>query len=407
MTKCKNKIAVMIAWPREINVYEYLFKKKYASIFDFIVNDTKSFEKGRNKTNLLIQEILKKKNIKFKLFSKVFKKYKYKALISTGEINALKINFYSIVKFLYANTIGIFIKFTKIDKILINIFGRPFTGGSTDYKKIGTNWYPEKEIANKVIKYPDGADLKLKNYPYKFYENIFDIFFSFSELDLSLVKKKFNNIICKKIDYFRYKKKLTFKKKKKFISNFNFISKKPLIVWLPTHIETPLEEDRNIIDWIKKISNLQKRFNLIIRPHPKTLSRSGSIIKTLESNNLKIDQEFDRNLGNLINSADLILADYGGMVFDSIYLKKRVVLLNMFQDSKYVSELKLSDSIDIKFRKKFICINLNHSQKIFEKKISNAFSSAYKKQIRNIRNIVFGESKKINLVQMISFLKNL
>ena len=160
------------------------------------------------------------------MLSDVYKKIKYKAVISTGEISAYKINPYSIARFIYANTVGIFLYITKISNLLNFFFGRPFTAGAPNSIKIGLDWFPEKKIGNISIKFPDGADLKLRNYPDKMYEHAFDIFLSYSDLDLNLVKQKFHNKICKKILYFRHENPSKEDYKKDLIKEFNLDPKK-------------------------------------------------------------------------------------------------------------------------------------------------------------------------------------
>ena len=196
-----NKIGILIAWPREIDMYDGLLDMSSDKI-DIIVNDFKSFEKGRNLSNKKIIEILEKKKINFKLFSKVFKNFKYKVIVSTGEMSGYKISIYSILRFIYGFTIGNLINVLKISNILISIFGRPFTGGGKNIS-LGINWFPEKILGNIVIKYSDGMDIKTKNYPFDVYKNVFDIYFSYCDLEIQLIKKKFAKE-CLKIDYFRF-----------------------------------------------------------------------------------------------------------------------------------------------------------------------------------------------------------
>ena len=141
-----NKIGILIAWPREIDMYDGLLDMPSDKI-DIIVNDFKSFEKGRNLSNKKIIEILEKKKINFKLFSKVFKNFKHKVIVSTGEMAGHKISVYSILRFIYGFTFGNLINVLKISNILISIFGRPFTGGGKNIS-LGLNWFPEKILGN-------------------------------------------------------------------------------------------------------------------------------------------------------------------------------------------------------------------------------------------------------------------
>jgi hypothetical protein len=173
--KLINKIAIIISWPREIDMYSKFLDLGDNPTFEFIVNDIKSSEKGRNQSNKLIEDLLIAKKIKFKLFSEVYQKLLYEKVISTGETCAEYKNLYSVIKHIYAVTIGFVLEFSKISKILTKFFGKPFTANGLK-SKIGIDWYPEKKIGKISIKFPDGADVKLKNYPYTAYEDIFDVF---------------------------------------------------------------------------------------------------------------------------------------------------------------------------------------------------------------------------------------
>lgn len=63
--------AIILAWPREIDMYQQLI---YTKNFDIIINDFNSIEKGRNQSYILLKKILRFKNIKYKLLSKIYKK---------------------------------------------------------------------------------------------------------------------------------------------------------------------------------------------------------------------------------------------------------------------------------------------------------------------------------------------
>ena len=67
------KIAVLISWPREIDMLLPLIKKIPKKYISVIVNNN-SIEKGRLKSNKLISILLKKNNINFELFSNIYNK---------------------------------------------------------------------------------------------------------------------------------------------------------------------------------------------------------------------------------------------------------------------------------------------------------------------------------------------
>ena len=176
---------------------------------------------------------------------------------------------------------------------------------------------------------------------------------------------------------------------------------------MPSHILHYLEEDRNIFDWCKEISFLSKFYNFIIRPHPKTLSRNNLILEYLKKYKLNIDTDQNRSLKDMIESADLILADYGGTAFDSIYLNKKVVLLDMFDDSEFVKNIKKNDRMDIKVRENLLCMKIGTTKSQILSNIKEALSGKYQETINKNKLIYFGKAKGLNFPQLINFLKNL
>jgi hypothetical protein len=392
-----NKIAILINWPREIDMYYELIKSIPSSQTEVIVNNIKSIERGRNKLSKVIEKILVQKKIKYKLFSNIYKKKKYKILLSTGEACSLKINSYSILKFIYAHTLGIFFEKFKISKILLFLFGKPYTGGASNCK-IGLIWYPEKKIGETIVKYPDGMDLKLKFYPYPEYKKIFDIYFTHGNFESKIIKKKFTRKKCVVIGYPRYrnlqKKKLIYKS---LLNQFNLDRKKKIIFWTPTNVDTKNEEYSNINLWIKKITSLQDKYNVIIRPHPKTLMAQPNIEKELKKLNYFIDKDPNRKIGELFKVADLIISDYGGTIFSSIYLKKSLILLNLKKNSKFVAELRENNSLDLLVRKKILNLSPNDKIEKVIKYVSISKRLEYKNLIIQLKKKYFSLETEDNL----------
>ena len=106
-----NKLAILISWPREIDMLLPLIKKLPKKKIVIIANDNNSFETGRDKSNKLILNLLKKNNIKHELFSDIYNKKKFRFLISTGEISGKKITLFSLLRFFYAFTFDMFAVF--------------------------------------------------------------------------------------------------------------------------------------------------------------------------------------------------------------------------------------------------------------------------------------------------------
>jgi len=402
-----NKLAVVISWPREIDMLLPLIHHIPKTKFLIIINDFKSFETGRTESSKLILKYIKDKRLPYELFSNILKKKKFKILLSTGEICGKKITVYSFFRFFYAISLGFLIDKIKLSVLFNKIFNNSLTAEGLNCR-IGLPWYPEKQIGQIVVKFPDGADIKKKNYPYNFLKDVFDIFLTYTDSEIEMIKKKFKSKICKKIDYLRYKK-LSSKEDafKSFKKNQLFKKEKKNLYWIPTHIDSYGEKNLNIQIWSDKISKLQKNFNLIVKPHPKTLLTDISIIKFLEKKNFIVDRDHNRKIGNLIKNSDIVLCDYGGPVFSTLYLNKPLVLLNLPKNSKYNVELKKIDALDIKIRKQIISLDYYCSEKKLLNSIKKSFTSEYKKKIKVIKDEHFGNTKPYSAKKLSNFLLKL
>ena len=391
--KLINKIAILLNGPREIDMYSKIIELIPQDKIEIIISDIKSSEVGRNKINESLQESLKKKNIKFKSFSSVYKREKYSVILSSGELTSTRLTLGSFFKYLYAQTIGKLIRYTKLYLIFERLFHRPLTGAHRD--NIGSFWYPEKELAKTSIKLPKDLDLKLKVYPPRAFDKAFDIFLTISNFEKSIIRKKFENKRCQIVGYPRYtgldEKNHSLRKIRE---EFQLKENKKLIYWTPTFIHYPKEQDQNILLWIKKISLFSSSFNIIIRPHPRTLASNTNLETQLKALNFFIDKNPDRDIGNMLNASDLILGDYGGTVFGSLYLKKPLILLNISKKFEFINNLAISESLDLELRKFLINFDEDISYETMNEKIQYANSKEYKNEINNVRAQYFD---KMNL----------
>ena len=97
----ENKICILINWSREIDMYIDLINLIPEENIDIIVNDIKTIERERKENSKDIEKNLLAKKIKFKYFSKIYKKKKYKIILSTGLASTQKISLYSMLRFFY------------------------------------------------------------------------------------------------------------------------------------------------------------------------------------------------------------------------------------------------------------------------------------------------------------------
>ncbi len=402
-----NKIGILINWSRELDMYYELVKQIPKNKIELIINDVNSLEKGRDTQFKIIKNIFKKNKINYKLFSKVYKKQIYKVLISTGEVSSQKVSFYSLARFLFAHSFGLFFEITRISKFFMILFKRPYTAGGLKCT-LGMNWYPEKRLGNIVIKYPDGMDIKLKKYPYDEYKKIFDIYFVHGRFEQKLIEKKFSSKITHIMGYPRF---LNLSKdndiKKKLYMDFNLDKRKKLIYWTPTNVDMKGENFLNILLWMDKIAKLQKDYNIIIRPHPKTLTLAPEIEIKLKKLNFFIDKDHNRKIGEIIKISDLVLSDYGGTIFSAIFLSKPIILLNLNHGSKFVYELRYLNSLDLIIRKSILNLETGISIKNIFKAVNQSQERDYKKKIINYKQDFFGPNNKLSINLTKKFLLNL
>lgn len=220
--KTIKKIGILINWPREVDIYLSLInllKKK--ENYELILNDIKTHNLQRKNNLFYTLKILKQKKIKYVFFSKVYKKYKYKILFSTGLPFSEKINFLSCLKFIYYKIISNIFYLSKIDRILNKFFNKVMTP-VTKHAKLQYDWFPERKLGETTVFFPRGMDLRLKYFPNPKYKKLFDIFLCHGNFDKKLIEKKFNNKNNYIIGYPRYDEDLNVLKiKKKFKMNSN------------------------------------------------------------------------------------------------------------------------------------------------------------------------------------------
>lgn len=118
---------------------------------------------------------------------------------------------------------------------------------------------------------------------------------------------------------------------------------KKVLLWLPT-----CGELCSIDRYIKEISDLKKQYHILIKPHPICYESNKPEIELIRQYGLVLLSKFVNN-ADYINTADLILADYGGSAFAAIHENKKVILLNLIHaaDNKLIGE----GSLDIELRK--------------------------------------------------------
>lgn len=360
-----NKPGILISWPRELDMFSAFVDKILDDVVfivdDLIYDEDERFGNGKN-----IIELLDGK-VEYVLLSDILGKVKYKILFSTGgQTYQRKITFYSYCKYLYAVYIGSLIEYFKLSKLFLKLIGRPLTGGGIRADKF-YKYSIERKIGVKVIKYPKGLDINKDKYPEDQWKDIFDIYLCHSDIDYGLIKNKFPKVDCLKIGYPRYNDAPTIKVAKKYIYDEikGINPEKPLLLWMPTFNKIQDEIIDNIEVWVPIVGKLLEDYNVLISIHPKLAVIKPGIITYLAEIGLIVDAEKGRNLRVLYQSADLVLADYGGPVLSSVYMRKKLVLLNS-PSKKYANWRKKRMYIDDDVRNDVHVFNVSDGNALIE-----------------------------------------
>ena len=108
------------------------------------------------------------------------------------------------------------------------------------------------------------------------------------------------------------------------LKKFKCEPKKKTIVWLTTWTNLS-----SINNYFKVISSLRSDHNIVVRPHPLMKENDPTSYEKLFSANFTyVDDNEDDNV-QLYALADLMLFDYGGSMFGSLYLNKNFAFLEM------------------------------------------------------------------------------
>jgi len=355
--KIINKVAILISWPRELDMFLEFAKsiKGYIIVIDDLVyTQNERFENGKKILNLL-----NNKKIEYVLLSQVIGKIKYKVVFSTAEAYQEKVTYYSYFKYIYSISIGSFIQLSGLSRLFVNFFSHPLTGGGINAKTF-IRHPVEREIGIKIIKYPKGLDINKALYPKNQWRSIFDYYLCHSEIDCNLITDKFPEAKCIKIGYPKYNSLLPKDSAKNIIYGdiASINPSKPLILWMPTLIKINGEIIDNIKVWVPIIIKLLDKYNVLIRLHPKLAVMNPEIANYLAELGLLVDVKKGRNLGVLYQASDLVLSDYGGSVLSAVYMKKKLILLNS-PSEKYIKWRGKRKYVDDDVRRDVSAFNIN------------------------------------------------
>jgi hypothetical protein len=360
-----KKYAVLISWPRELDMFSAFIKNILGNVViivdDFIYTESERFENGKN----IIETIDGK--YEYVLLSEVIGKTKYEVLFSTGDRTYLKkITLSSYFKYIYAISIGSIFESIGLSKFFTLVLKRPLSAGGKNalrHEKLPV----ERMIGKKIIKYPKGLDINKLVFPENRWNKVFDLYLCHSDIDQNLISLKFPRATCLKIGYPRYDYAKSIKVSKKTIFNEikNLNQTKKILLWMPTFINFNGDLIDNVEAWTPLVSKLLGEYNVLISIHPKMAVMNPSVKTSLEKVGFSVDASKGRNLKTLYQAADLVFGDYGGSVLSTIYMKKKLILLNS-PNQNYINWRKSRQYIDDEVRSDVKAFDLRNNLNLLE-----------------------------------------
>ncbi len=125
------------------------------------------------------------------------------------------------------------------------------------------------------------------------------------------------------------------------LRKFNCDPQKKTIVWLTTW--TTLS---SLDKYLEAISSLKNDHNIVVRPHPRAIKEDPDNYKKLLTAGFNYIDDSDGDNVQLYALADLMIFDYGGSMFGSLYLNKNFAFLEMNLEAKNHFHLGKTSSED-------------------------------------------------------------
>lgn len=402
-----NKICFFLNWVREVDMFRNIYKNFEKKNLFFLINDLNKKNKNQKEENKKITILLKEKNLHYDFLSNVLNKKKFKILISTADLPITKINFFSILKFVYGKTIGLTFQLTKTNILLKKLFNREFVAHGKN-ASIYEDYFVEKDIAKTAIKFPNGLDRNIKHFPNSKWEKIFDVFLTSSIIEEQLVKKKFKSKITLQIGYPRFSQNINNFNKEVLKKEFSIKNEKKTIFCCPNERIIFEQKENSIFKYIQVLKLLDKKFNLILRPHPKLQYTKPKYFEIFKKSGLKLDVNMSRSIQDIFLISDIVLVDYGSSVLEALYLKKKILVYEWPYEKNFNVIFDKANCLDFIFREKMSTCKIKENidkDNIFNLVNKIIDDEKIQLNINNLNTELFGNNE-IN-DNFIDFIKNL
>ena len=94
------------------------------------------------------------------------------------------------------------------------------------------------------------------------------------------------------------------------------------------------QNEDTIVKYIQTLKLLEKKYNLILRPHPKLQFTNPKFFLMFKNSGLNVDLKMNRSIYDLFLISDLIMVDYGSSVLEALYLKKKILVYEWLNEKK-------------------------------------------------------------------------
>ncbi len=282
-------------------------------------------------------------------------------------------------------------KISLADKIRTLIYKILIVVGRKDKTK------PRKQYFQQVlgvynVRFMYGADGNRFKLPE--YNSLFDEFFCHGPRDSKIVHEQFKKPITQ-MGYPRYDTYFSNlsnqKLKNNLYSQHSCSRDKPTILWICTvssHFST-------IEKYEKMMLKLIDKYNVILRPHPMEIDPQFSrynpnVHQIINSRKFIVNIDAHQEMSELYLIADYVFCDYGGSIFSSLYLDKKILLMD-HEDISLDEEMFNSTQIEV--RKYLPVINFNDPIVVEEDFANPLFWKKWQDSQAYARNKYFGDNK--------------
>lgn len=307
----KKKFCFLIHEELMLTHYESLFKLLDKKDFDIIFTNElfENINLSNTRFDYLHDVVVKVNNCHMKA-----ERYKYCISSNPVMVGTIQnIIFYKILNFFFKYILRL-LKLLTLSGYSISFINR--------YK-----WHfnLNTTLADKQIRFMYGMDHS-DVWSLQKWNHHYDIILCHTHHDQELIKDKFNTITFI-MGYPRYDSFFNLDNNCQGVvdvqNEFKIDKSKKTLLWMPTmggNISS-------IPIYAEYIKDLEKNYNIIVRPHPISFKLEKEFIKILQKFNFKIDNVASRQSNYLFYISDLVIVDNGGVPFSCLYLKKRFIFL--------------------------------------------------------------------------------